>query len=277
MIPTVEARGRFTGPVFVLRRFLDRAIETGHLLEMQPRLQTSDEDAHPMIRLCGHDLKPLAEGALWWAAQKTLIVSDLHLEKGSSFARAGQHLPPYDTRTTLALIRRLIGELKPERVISLGDSFHDPRAHERLPAEDWEAICALTHQLDWIWVEGNHDPDPPEGLGGTPSKEFRLGRLIFRHEPTGETGEISGHLHPCARLMGRGNKMVRRRCFITNGNSLILPSMGAFTGGLNVLEPVYQPLFPTGMKVFMTGTDRVYAIPTSRLVGDRLQKARWRL
>ncbi|HBH89025.1 MAG: phosphoesterase [Ponticaulis sp.] len=229
-----------------------------------------------MIRLCGHDLRPLKEGALYWPAQKTLIVSDLHFEKGSSYARAGQHLPPYDTRTTLGLITRLIAELNPERVISLGDSFHDPRAHERLPEDDWSAICALTASLDWVWVEGNHDPDPPEGLGGTPCKELKLGRLTFRHEPTGETGEISGHLHPCARLIGRGNKMVRRRCFVTDGNSLILPSMGAFTGGLNVLETPYQPLFPRGLQVFMMGTDRVYAVPTTRLAPDRSSGARWK-
>ena len=232
----------------------------------------------PMIRLSDHDLLPLAEGAIWWAAKRALIVSDLHLEKGSSFARRGQHLPPYDTRTTLALVQRLMANLRPDLVISLGDSFHDPRAHERLPVRDVDTIRALTSATDWIWVEGNHDPDPPEHLGGRACHEFGLGRLIFRHEPTGETGEVAGHLHPCARLAGRGGRAVRRRCFVTNGRNLILPSMGAFTGGLNVLDPAYHAVLRGSAQVFMTGSQRVYGVPTSKLVPDRTTRShQWRL
>ncbi len=37
-----------------------------------------------------------------------LVVSDLHLEKGSAFARRGMLLPPYDTLATLTLLSRLI-------------------------------------------------------------------------------------------------------------------------------------------------------------------------
>ena len=36
-------------------------------------------------------------GALFWEEQRLLVVSDLHLEKGSSFATRGVLLPPYDT------------------------------------------------------------------------------------------------------------------------------------------------------------------------------------
>ena len=41
-------------------------------------------------------------GALFWQEQRLLVVSDLHLEKGSSFAARGVLLPPYDTAATLA-------------------------------------------------------------------------------------------------------------------------------------------------------------------------------
>lgn len=233
---------------------------------------------HIKIDLQGHELWPLAEGALWWPARKTLIVSDLHLEKGSSFARMGQHLPPYDTRTTLAQVQRLVSRYSPKCVISLGDSFHDPRAHERLAQHETELVRKLTSQTDWVWVEGNHDPDPPQHLGGRASKELKIGRLTFRHEPTGESGEIAGHLHPCARLAGRGGKLVRRRCFLTDGDSLILPSLGAFTGGLNVLDPAFNLMNRRRFKVFMSGAERVFAVPVSRLVPDRRDRSSlWRL
>src|SRR5690242_15846123 len=74
-----------------------------------------------------------ALGAAFWPAESTLIVSDLHFEKGSSFARKGQLLPPYDTMTTLARIADLFARHKPARVIALGDSFHDGEGPDRLP------------------------------------------------------------------------------------------------------------------------------------------------
>ena len=41
-------------------------------------------------------------GVAVFEQEKVLVVSDLHLEKGSSFARRGVYLPPYDTAATLA-------------------------------------------------------------------------------------------------------------------------------------------------------------------------------
>ena len=49
------------------------------------------------IELAGHALLPVAAGALYWEAEDTLLVADLHLEKGAAFAARGIMLPPYDT------------------------------------------------------------------------------------------------------------------------------------------------------------------------------------
>ncbi len=243
---------------------------------LSPR-PTDSEDSSVRLLLKEHELFPLAEGALWWPAKKTLIVSDLHFEKGMSFARRGQFLPPYDTATTLACVRRLVADYQAQSVISLGDSFHTPTSADHLSEELVAGIRQLTAEVDWIWVEGNHDPDPPQHLGGRAAKELRLGRLVFRHEPTGEAGEVSGHLHPCARVAGRGGKVVRRRCFITNGDALILPAMGAFTGGLNVLDEAYGDVMAGARQTFMMGQSRVYAVPEARLVPDRTRGRVWKL
>ena len=231
------------------------------------------------LHVRGELFTPLPEGALWWAAERTLIVSDLHLEKGSSFAARGQMLPPYDTSATLAIVEGLVDELAPASVISLGDSFHDRKAENRMDAMDAERVRALTARTDWIWVEGNHDPDPPEHLGGRASKVLRIGDIVFRHEPTGELGEIAGHLHPCAKVASRV-RALRRRCFVTDGARLIMPAMGAFTGGLNVLDEAYTPCFPDGgMMVFAMSREAVIPISSRRLLSDRgrLGAGQWRL
>lgn len=243
---------------------------------MSAAVQKQMRETHLHVR--GEMLTPLPVGALWWSAQRTLIVSDLHFEKGSSFAAAGQLIPPYDTSATLAEIESLVEAYRPERIISLGDSFHDSDAEWRMVDRDAARIKALTSATDWIWVEGNHDPDPPKELGGRAAKVLRLNDLVFRHEPTGEIGEIAGHLHPCAKVLSRVRSL-RRSCFVTDGQRLIMPALGAFTGGLNVLDEAYAPCFPDGgMMVFAMTRDAVIPISNKRLIPDRGRPdpGRWR-
>ena len=139
-------------------------------------------------------------GALFWQEQRLLVVSDLHLEKGSSFAARGVLLPPYDTVATLSRLAAVIARHDPRMVIALGDSFHDRDAHERLSAPDRDALSAMQARRDWIWISGNHDPALPSDLGGVVASEVAIGPIMFRHEPTGAAGEIAGHLHPKARV-----------------------------------------------------------------------------
>lgn len=225
--------------------------------------------------VAGEALKPLPEGGLWWADRKVLVVSDLHFEKGSSYASKGQMLPPYDTGATLDVVERLCAALQPSTVISLGDSFHDRAAELRLPDVYAERIKTLTGAHDWIWVEGNHDPDPPAHLGGRAERTLWIGPLVFRHEPTGEAGEIAGHLHPVAKVQGRG-RSVRRRCFASDGTRLVMPAMGALTGGLNVLDPAYAAVFPDGLMAFAMGRGRVHPLSGKALRPDGPRAAAWR-
>jgi DNA ligase-associated metallophosphoesterase len=211
---------------------------------------------------------------MWWEAASVLVFSDLHLEKASSYAERGQMLPPYDTGAALRRIDSLIQALRPTTVIALGDSFHDRRAPARMAREDIAAVKAMTARADWVWIEGNHDPHPPESLGGRVTHELRLGPLVFRHEPArGQArGEIAGHLHPCARVIGRG-RSVRARCFASDGERMVMPAYGALTGGLNVLDAAFVPLFPNGMIAAVLGRDGVYAAAGERLTVDTLPRA----
>jgi DNA ligase-associated metallophosphoesterase len=209
------------------------------------------------------------EGALWIEDARTLIVSDLHLEKGSSFALRGQMLPPYDTHAALTKLDMLMARLQPDIVVSLGDSFHDGGGPARMGERDRALLQSLIGRCDWIWVEGNHDGRAPETLGGVFRETLHLGALVLRHAPTeGEApGEIAGHLHPCAKVSGRG-RAVRRRCFATDGKRLVMPAFGAFTGGLNICDRAYTNVFPDGAIALVLGRDRILPAPQSRLLPD---------
>ena len=163
------------------------------------------------IAVAGVSLHADPAGALYWPEHGLLAIADLHLEKGSSFAARGQLLPPYDTAATLARLTRLIALYTPRVLVALGDSFHDGGGPERLSGADRDVIKALQLGREWIWITGNHDPDPADCIGGSFHAELQIGPLTFRHLPTGAHGEVCGHLHPTARIAHRG-RSVRRRC-----------------------------------------------------------------
>src|SRR4030081_2727118 len=104
------------------------------------------------VDIAGVTLVADLSGALFWEEQSLLVVSDLHLEKGSSFAARGVLLPPYDTVATLGRLAAVIARHDPRMVIALGDSFHDREAHGRLSAADRDAIPGLPAGGDWIWI-----------------------------------------------------------------------------------------------------------------------------
>ena len=202
-------------------------------------------------------------GTMYWPEERLLVVSDLHLEKGSSFAARGTLLPPYDTAATLARLSAAIMRHDPRVVIALGDSFHDRDAHLRVEVTDRASIMALQSGRDWIWVTGNHDPAPPQGLGGGTADEIALGPIVFRHEPTGASGEIAGHLHPTARVSGRGRSL-SRRCFVTDGDCTVMPAFGAYTGGLSIRDEAFARIFRGSVVAHVMGDRRIYAIAAAR-------------
>lgn len=215
--------------------------------------------------LNGAELTADFSGALWWAERRLLVAADLHLEKGSGYARHGMLLPPYDTRETLARLEAVMARLKPAIVICLGDSFHDGDAAARLDADDIALLSRLTASCDWRWIAGNHDPAPPSDWGGRVESEIVLGPLAFRHEAAAGSaaGEVSGHYHPKATVQTRARR-VSGRCFVTDGLRLILPAFGAYAGGLDVSDPAIGRLFPKGFDIHLIGRARVHSLPGRR-------------
>ena len=200
------------------------------------------------FRLCETALTALPSGALYWAGQGVLVVSDLHLGKSERIARrSGVLLPPYEVTETLSRLDADIATTAPRLVICLGDSFDDLEAADL--AEDhalW--LMRLMAGRRWVWIEGNHDPGPVD-LGGEHRTELTLGPLTFRHIALlGATGEVSGHYHPKMRVAGQS-----RRCFLLDGARVILPAFGTYTGGLSSDSLAFSGLMEDGAIAILTG------------------------
>jgi DNA ligase-associated metallophosphoesterase len=222
------------------------------------------------IVIAGVTLVADPAGALYWPEEKFLVAADLHLEKGSAYAARGVLLPPYDTAATLARLARLIERYAPRLVVALGDSFHDGGGPARMAEPSRAALSALQRGRDWVWLAGNHDPDPAENIGGRFADVLALGGLTFRHEPSAGTsdGEIAGHLHPLACIVQRG-RAVRRRCFASDGHRLVMPAFGSYAGGLNVRDRAIASLFGAlSFTAHMLGERRLYAVPAARCLSD---------
>lgn len=217
----------------------------------------------------GADALLRCSGALWLAAERALVVADLHLEKGSAYAARGQMLPPYDTRETLKRLAAEVEALTPAIVVLLGDTFHDRKSEDRLASEDAQRLRDLARGQTLVWVVGNHDADGPRALPGETAAELELCGLTLRHEPRAglQPGEVSGHLHPAARVKATRGR-VRRRCFITDSERAILPAFGAYAGGLNVRDRAFDGLFARPPLAGALGVGRVHAVGWRSLVGD---------
>jgi DNA ligase-associated metallophosphoesterase len=194
------------------------------------------------LDFAGEELVLTRSNALYWPRERALLVADLHLEKGSWYARHGQMLPPYDSRETLERVADAVKATGARRVITLGDNFHDDEGTSRLDPYAAGMLESLTRALDWVWITGNHDERMHRTFGATLVRELELGGIVLRHEAKpGETrAELSGHYHPKMRLRVR-DRHIARPCAVIGRSAqaerMILPAFGAYTGGMDAGAP----------------------------------------
>ena len=221
------------------------------------------------MRIAGVAAALRPSGALWLEDQRMLVVADLHLEKGSAYAARGQLLPPFDTRETLRRLCAEIDATDPAVVVFLGDTLHDRKAERRIMQEDADCLFDLVQHRRLIWIVGNHDADGPKALPGEAIDEIVVEGLVLRHEPRdgADHAWAAGHLHPAARVSGKGGT-VRRRCFVTDGTRIVLPAFGAYAGGLNVRDKAFAGLFSREPFAVALGSARCHPVTWRRLAAD---------
>ncbi|MEL6607488.1 MAG: ligase-associated DNA damage response endonuclease PdeM [Pseudomonadota bacterium] len=216
-----------------------------------------------VFSLAGAELTALPSGALWWAHLRLLCVSDLHLGKSDRIARrTGTMLPPYETRDTLGRLDADIRATGAATVVCLGDSFDDLAAAESLDEDERLWLTRLQAGRRWVWIEGNHDPGPVD-FGGTHLAELPSPPITFRHiARPGQSGEVSGHYHPKAKISARG-KSISRACFLYDSDRVILPAYGTYTGGLRSDDQALSGIMRREACAVLTGT-QTHVIPMPR-------------
>lgn len=215
----------------------------------------------------GEEMRLVDGRALFWPRENALLVADLHLEKGSFFARHGQMVPPYDSRATLERLALALRQTGARRVYCLGDSFHDAAGTERLEPHAAGMLDALTRATNWLWITGNHDHGAEAHPGGTRVDEAEVGGVLLRHEAVrGEIRpEISGHFHPKLFIKAHGRR-VSRACLVASERRAIIPAFGALTGGMDARSPaILAALQPAeAIDALAAAGDRIVTFPLWR-------------
>jgi DNA ligase-associated metallophosphoesterase len=186
----------------------------------------------------------LPECAAFWPRERTLLVADAHIGKDAAFRSAGLAVPCGPTNDDLARLAQLIERYRPARLVFLGDLMHNRLARDAAAAAfvDWRGRFS---QLDVVLVRGNHDRH-----AGDPGHEWKvrcveepyvMRGLALCHVPRQVTDGyvIAGHVHPAARLNGRGRDSLRLPCFFFTESYAIMPAFGSFTGMADI-EPTAQ-------------------------------------
>ncbi|MGJ7575009.1 ligase-associated DNA damage response endonuclease PdeM [Variovorax sp. RB2P76] len=212
------------------------------------------------VQWAGESLCLLPERALWWPAQRTLFLADLHLGKAATYRALGQPVPGGTTQENLARLDALIARHAPRQIVFLGDFLHAAQARTVLAAvEAWRARHA---DVAMTLVRGNHDSragDPPAALRIDVVEEPHLmGPFACCHHPQAHATHfvLAGHLHPACKLYGPGRDSVRLPCFVSDAQQAVLPAFGEFTGGW-LMEAA------PGRRFHAVGGSAVWALPAT--------------
>jgi len=208
-----------------------------------------------LIQIRKEKLQLLAEKAIYWPAQKTLIIADLHLGKAMHFRRAGIPVPAGIEHRNLQRLEDLIVRTRPTVVLLLGDLFHSDLN------SSWQAFIELRANYastKFTLVTGNHDVLEPEyyakaELDAVPYLD--RSPFHFTHHPTEHTSlyNLAGHVHPGIRMIGKAKQTIQLPCFFFGKKAGILPAFGEFTG-------LYRMRRKETDRVFVTVQERVLRV-----------------
>lgn len=179
--------------------------------------------------------------------EKTMIVSDTHFGKTGHFRKSGIAVPQQVYKEDLQRLFRLATELKPERILVVGDFFHSTNNEEHNLFLKWKNDFK---SLQIILIKGNHDilgKNWYENAGIHLIDQFyKMGQFIFQHDPAenynlmdNNSFVFSRHVHSGIQMKGIGKQSLRFHCFHFTKNQCILPAFRKFSG-LATVNPIRQ-------------------------------------
>ncbi len=201
----------------------------------------------------------LAEGK-----ERVLVAADLHLGLEHELWLGGVSIPS-QTEKILARLQEYVAEIKPDRLLLLGDLKHNvPKTSWQERREIPDFLRRLSAQVKVEIVPGNHDSNladmAPLGVRVRPSSGFLLDGIGYFHGHTWPDEKImradrlvAGHLHPAVRLKDPIGHSLSRPVwvrapllpeavqghygFASIAEIIIMPAFNDLCGGLPLNEP----------------------------------------
>jgi DNA ligase-associated metallophosphoesterase len=203
--------------------------------------------------IAGETLWLTPQRAIFWEAEKAILVSDCHMGKTGHFRKEGIAVPQDVYKEDLRRLVHLVQFFHAEQLIVVGDLFHSRSNRELDLFQKWRLdLPGLSVHL----VRGNHDILEESWYiqAGITLHEGTLHRrtFSFTHHPpeerpgntlpdvssagpaAGERYLFTGHLHPSVTMRGAGKQTLRFPCYYFGKSYAILPAFGQFTGTARV-------------------------------------------
>lgn len=209
------------------------------------------------IEIYQQEMELLPQKGVWWPQRRTLLVSDLHLGKITHFRKEGIAVPASARLRNFIMLDQLVQTYLPERMIILGDLFHN------IYNAEWEQFIHWREQYVHLHIEaiaGNHDILPRELYDQSAicyRRELYEGNFHFTHDPATQQNEdfftFCGHIHPVFCLRSPSRQSLRLPCYVITARQMILPSFGVFTGG-------YEMDKSRGREIYVIAEDKVFKV-----------------
>ena len=189
------------------------------------------------IEVRGERLRLDHRRAVFWPAQKALIIADIHFGKSAIFRREGIALPEGGDAEDLAAISSLLGDHGATRLYILGDFVHGPLPPGHRFYHAFNGWRARQADLEVHVVPGNHDINLDrsalQDLHWHEQLEVAPFDLVHDPDDAGDRYYLAGHIHPVVRLSSRSDSL-RMPVFWQREEGMVLPAFGALTGGYTV-------------------------------------------
>jgi metallophosphoesterase superfamily enzyme len=194
--------------------------------------------------------------ALWLAAERTLVIADLHWGYVASHRARGNLLPWWGDDEIEQRLNQLVHDYTPVEMIWLGDVVHAAEGSAR--AETF----LRTAQVRITTIAGNHD----RRWRHAGEKTATRGRYFFHHGDAApvlppDCIEITGHHHPAIGWADGAGTRVKLPALVASRRRLILPAFSPWAAGTPWTvstegEETLWAISPT----------RIFALPRARTV-----------
>lgn len=185
------------------------------------------------IELQGETICLLPEKAIYWLAQKAIIVADLHWGKTGHFRKHGIAIPVNTQVNDEIRLAGIIQQYKAERLIVAGDLFHSVHNNEVESFGHWRDSHP---DLQIDLVIGNHDILDSSLYTkwniALHQEILNIGPFTISHDniETADGFVLHGHVHPSVKLVQNRHMGIKLPCFCQTAGKMLLPAFGDFTG-----------------------------------------------